>query len=209
MFAGEIVQNGEPTIGIRDKDGDPWLQLGNVVDPSIRPEPIGGIHWWAEVTPPPYVDGTIAFLQLANCFRQYVFADDSHYVQWSQGQYCLDGSFPYGNIKSVHDTLSDNDTPGIGLENSEEGVYPIFAASHDQFQTYLIYHPSGTDSIWVTLSMLTWSWNGVAQKQLDGTWTLLPFFCNYDASSSYSTSVLPEWNGRSQDIPFIPWEELV
>lgn len=41
-----------------------------------------------------------------------------------------------------------------------------------KFETYLMYKPSGTDSIWVTLGLLNWSWNGAAGRDTDGVWQL-------------------------------------
>ncbi len=201
QFAGEIVQNGEPTIGIRpDQNGIPSLTLGMIVDPAIRQDPIGGINWKANVTPTSYAGGEIAFVQLVDTYGQVNLADQTQIVLRSKGQYYLDGSFPYGDVVSVDSTLLGNDSPRIRLEDPEKEHNIISVVTNGLFKTYLIYQPSGADCICVSLSMLTWSWGGSAEKQPDGTWELVTCLCHYSASPSFNTNDLPTWSGRAQGI---------
>jgi len=112
--------------------------------------------WQAGVTPTSYAGGDIAVVQLVALFRTFDLADGKLRVCNTQGQYYLDGRFAYGGvIKSVNETLKGNDSPGMALVNTNGGNDPIFVRADDLFETYLMYKPSGNDSIWVSLSMLT------------------------------------------------------
>jgi hypothetical protein len=98
MFPIDFVQIGEPTIDIRDINGNPWLQFG-LVEYEIPPGPsflLPGIMWHAEVAPTPYAGGQIAFVQLENTVKEVVYPSGLHKVRRTPlSQYYLDNNFPY------------------------------------------------------------------------------------------------------------------
>jgi len=201
-FLIDEVQSEEPAIGIRnDKDGDPVLQFGEVehVLSSGQKVLLPGIMWQATVTPTPYAGGEIAFVQLVNTVRELTFAVDTS-VQSTHGQYYLDNQFPYCS-GPVGSELIGKDSPGVGLKDKKTGASVMSAQVEDHFKTYLMYKPSGSDSIWVSLSMLTWFWKATADKQPDGTWEVgTPPDSIFDATPRVDTSVLPEWNGYVKNL---------
>ena len=66
----------------------------------------------------------------------------------------------------------------------------------DDFENYLMYRPSGTNSIWVTLSVIEWHWDGSA-TYANNRWSLDPGSHpnkpGQGIKGSASTS-LPEWD---------------
>ncbi len=70
----------------------------------------------------------------------------------------------------------------------------------DSFKTYLMYKAYG-DSIWVSLRLLEWGWNGEAENTADG-WQLVSGSTYGDGEA---TDVLPEWkknvNVIQQEMP--------
>ena len=206
-FAGEYAEffnNSAPTIDVRTKDGNPWLVFGLIDESQFPDGVIPGIAWVAEVTPTLYAGGQIAFMQLVNVHCEFGFQDDSRAAKSTHGQFYLDTQFPYAS-GPVNSPLVSDDSPGIQLENPNEVVSPIFAQmDEDRFKTYLMYQPSGNDSIWVSLSMLMWYWEGAAAK-LNGTWEVLTHLCDYDATSSDVTNVLPTWKGNVENLK---WEVI-
>lgn len=68
-----------------------------------------------------------------------------------------------------------------------------------QFQTYFMYVPPGTNSIWVTLQSMNWSWSASAALT-GGNWTVSSPTYTKNPSSSYS-SPLPVWSNYERNIP--------
>ena len=52
------------------------------------------------------------------------------------------------------------DTPQTSLT----GLHAEVVRRNDSFHTFLMSGPAGTDSIWVTLGRLDWSWSGAAHR---------------------------------------------
>jgi hypothetical protein len=94
-------------------------------------------------------------------------------------------------------TFSLIDLPAIGLVSSLKAV-----SASQQFQTYLMYKPLSSNSIWVTLETLSWNWAGAANKGQDGTWTLVGNASSFSANPTGVNSVaLPLWNNYATNIP--------
>ena len=167
-----------------------------------------GIRWDAEVSAPDIGAGQIAFLQLVNVYRTRTLKDLSNTVEvWtSNGQYYLDtiGSTPLygddattigGGATQVH---SKTDTPGSPLST----IYQRRSAA-DEFQLYLMYRPSGVDSIWVTLRRLDWFWSGAAVRDGNDEWIMESGQASSQNPGSVNSVALPLWPGRAQDIEWI------
>jgi hypothetical protein len=173
------------------------LMLGGLVNGTSRP----GITWTANVTAPPIIGGgQIAFNQLINgTFLRYVEGNTSPSGKnsYTNGNYMLDDEFPYVNPVSVLNTLTSNDSPGVPLVRTSSSPYNKYTASFS-FQTYLIYKPTGTNTIWVTLSVISWGWNATAVYQYNtqsGQWKW-EASGNTTGGSSTPTTILPTWSGN-------------
>jgi hypothetical protein len=82
----------------------------------------------------------------------------------TNGRYDLDNTFFYAPpfaIAANHDaSWSSEDSPQSRLS----GRAATSIRRDDRFHTYLMYRPSGTDSIWVSLGRLDWAWSGTALR---------------------------------------------
>ncbi len=95
----------------------------------------------------------------------------------------LDTNLPYSA------NAQTSDSPGNGLSSAYKKV-----TVSDSFTMFLMFKPTVSDSIWVPLRSVNWSWTGEASKDSQGQWSL-------DASSkntgnSSETSTHPTWSGN-------------
>ena len=201
-FTSQFAQfeDGTNPVDIRPFSGKLCLQLGGI--DQVTNDPVKGIEWTANVTPSSYAGGQIAFVQLVDAYGLQKTASQKLYKQSANGTYYLDDSFPYSNIVSIGSELKDSDSPDFPL-----GTSIISVTTLDKFKTYLMYKPSGSGSIWVSLSLIEWAWGGKVDRQSNGDWNPDPsmFPQPFLLSASTATTVLPVWSGRVQDIP---WKEV-
>ena len=200
-YTGQFAQfqDGTTPADVRPfGPGNTVLQLGGI--DQVTNQLVKGIEWTANVTPTPYAGGQITYVQLANSYTQYRLANQKTFEIPANDKYYLDGSFPYGKKAPVDSTLKDDDSP---LAFLEPGMISLGVV--DSFITYLMYQPSGINSIWISLRLMEWGWGGKAIKQANGSWTPDPImyprhvpFTN--SVNSVNTSELPVWSGRVQDV---------
>jgi len=200
--------NGKGAVDVRPFEfsltNPPALQLGGVEplvasDGSILPGPQFGIEWTAHVTPTSYAGGDIAFTQLIQSDITRISDSGITEVRSTNNSYVLDSSPQYDNvIVSVSSELEANDTPGSLLWNTDKST-----KREDHYLTYLMYRPEGQDSIWVSLSFISWYWKGEARKNSSGMWELVPNSADRNTSQAYDTNVLPTWNTNFAYIPYI------
>ena len=145
----------------------------------------------------------------------------------SDKAHVLDRNFPYGSLKfnkpsvaggwdihtwpiSAGDTLNSTssnnplkttDSPGRGLvfqpgNGNQYNTYKV----DNTFTMYLMYKPNGTDSIWVPLQQLTWTWKATANwNSSTAEWVI----SNPNASTcglSTIVTVLPTWSMNGNTI---------
>ena len=169
------------------------LSFGN----DAAPDSVG-IAFTFSAQAPRGGDGEIAGAQLISsrtCYTDIEAPPDA--VPTCQGNpaFLLDNSFPVAD--SIHvsgggsGTWTNNDSPQSGTQPFERTL-----SRSDGFRTYLVYKPSGADSIWVSLGRLDWSWAGSARREGDGRrarWIgpLQPAWTANPVGSA--TSELPQW----------------
>ncbi len=123
-----------------------------------------GVQWNASCTAPAGGKGQIAITQLITRnftttiagVAQHMISpaqvlDDGLGIQYSGPQPIAAGAAATLTGNSYADSPSARILPGMTVLNCS-----------DQFTDFFMYKPSTPNSIWVTLSRLTWSWNGAA-----------------------------------------------
>ncbi len=176
---------------------DPGFNGGLELHFGSRASP--GISWTGTVTTPLCGSGSIACTQLINEYRhQTLAAGGKTQTVSSSGAYVLDNKLgiQYDGSAAIGDSdtqaSSKSDTPGSRLAGT------IQKSASDSFQLYLMYHPSGADSIRVTLREVDWNWSG--KCTLNGTWSMdAPGNASVDPPSSDSTT-LPTWSNYSTNL---------
>ena len=166
-----------------------------------------GIKFMFHAHAPDNGDGQIAGVQLIN-LSECVQADRraQEICDGTQGRYDVDNAFFYADsipITANHDASWNSDDSPQSLLS---GRAAVTIRRDDRFHTYLMYRPSGADSIWVTLGRLDWAWGGTAQRigdlprddenpgqgerrQWEG-----PFQPHWTANpAGVATSELPQW----------------
>ncbi len=88
--------------------------------------------------------------------------------------------------------LSAPDSPYSQLSDDDHLI-----TRTDSFKTYLMYKPTG-DSIWVSLSVISWGWTGTATKDADGKWT--GSGSTTGDGNGIATTELPVWNDHVYNI---------
>ncbi len=169
---------------------------------AYDPHPGGtpGCQWDAQVTAPPLGAGQVGFTQRIQPHR-VVQDNDGTTGTLSSPSMVLDagngkqynGAKPVLNSNSVTmNGLNYADSPAAELTNLRQS-----SSGADSFELYLMYQSSEADSIWVTLSMLTWQWAGAttrigAPASTANNWNAATG-TSLSATASSRTNTLPEW----------------
>ena len=160
-----------------------------------------GCQWDARVTVPAIGGGNVAFTQRIRANR--VFTNNANIARtWSSVVFVLDEgagiqySGPQTVAHSASVTLNSrsySDSPAIPLNVTDRD-----ARSSESFELNLMYRSSEADSIWVTLSMLTWQWAGQSMRigapaSVINNWNA-PTSPSLSATASSRSTTLPEWS---------------
>ncbi|MCC6536115.1 MAG: carboxypeptidase regulatory-like domain-containing protein [Bryobacterales bacterium] len=158
-----------------------------------------GITWTFTAKAPAGGAGQIAGTQLANTLRLRTDPTAVPPLQTfsSGGAWMLDNTVPYAAAVAIaagaSATWTSDDTPGTPL------TAPYVQRSvTDSFQIYFMYQSSEADSIWVTLGLLTWNWNGQADLAA-GVWSLTSSGRTANPAGAASTA-LPVWTANVTGI---------
>lgn len=84
-----------------------------------------------------------------------------------------------------------NDSPGTDVSSR------TYVDRTDAYEAYFMYRPSGAeaDTIWVTIGVLRWSWEGIAEWSIIGGWAVGP--TDFDPNPVGTENNLPpEWTTR-------------
>lgn len=95
----------------------------------------------------------------------------------------LDTHLPYAA------TATADDSPGVPLSGSYKK-----ATASDSFTMWLMFKPTGSDSIWVPLRSVSWGWSGTAVKNDSGEWSLENQ--NTYTGNCIVTTNHPTWNSN-------------
>lgn len=92
------------------------------------------------------------------------------------------------------------DAPHVSCDSSMDYVKLSVAC-----KTYLMFRPSGANSIWVSLTQLNWSCAGDADYNPDRNpkWQTIQSV-HHENPEGFETSTLPQWEGNFLDFPFQP-----
>lgn len=108
---------------------------------------------------------------------------------WNKSTYGLDGSWPYSSDSQC------SDSPGL------EWVLPQYSpiSRNDTFTLYLMFAPSGSNTIFVPLQQTDWEWGETGTyspstmgSQFPGTWSGSGGYSYKDGW--YSSTDEPEWD---------------
>ena len=173
----------------------------------------GQVGIWAthSVTTPANGEGLFGYLQLVDdTLRRWTKEDNSRWKKAGtnlldsilgvivQGETLIENGTPIGGADTKTGWFADS--PAFGLSGNKAVAIPT-----DIFTGYLMYRPVGTESIWVTLREVSWSWSGAATKATNGVWNLDSGYPTppIDPVSEDSTR-LPTWNGIANRLPDQP-----
>ena len=169
-----------------------------------------GCQWDAKVTVPSIGAGRVGFTQRIRPNRQWTPNGGTTQTK-SSASFVLDEaagiqySGPQAVANSASVTLNSpiySDSPGIQLRATDQASRGV-----DSFELYLMYQSSEADSIWVTLSTLTWQWAGQttrigAPAGPGNNWNA-PTGTSLSASGSSRSNTLPEWSTNYGALPWV------
>jgi hypothetical protein len=179
----------EPPVNIGYFANELELLFGGTNSPGI-------VLTWT-VTTPANGAGQVAITQLSNFVRRHTLDDPASTKQkyTSNGDYVLDKEnvdpTPIGSSE-IKSSSTFEDTPGTVLKADYKKK-----AADEQFQSYLVYKPSG--GIWVTLRILPWNWSGSASKNMS-VWSLDSGGTSSQNPGSTDSMEFPEWCDTFQAI---------
>jgi len=129
----------------------------------------------------------VLWVQLGNFNRSLKKESDGKCYEFKSGDYFLDEYLPYigGNYF--------NDSPAELLDGNA-----WLEISNEEYKTWLMWLPSGDDSIPIPMEIIVWSWSASTMKDASGTWMLNS--SAYPAPSYVDTTVFPEWIWSKQDV---------
>lgn len=144
----------------------------------------GGVSFNASIVLSSGISGTGQYWQKVN--TTVISTLGGNYLPIA-GTDLLDTSLPYGNLPSV------SDNPHAILPNDATTV-----VVGSTYTMWLMFKPSGGDSIWIPLRSVDWRWSGTA-KQQDGMWTITKSD-HSESPESVETTKFPIWNGNVKDL---------
>jgi hypothetical protein len=151
--------------------------------------------------------GILALAQLINSSRAYQAAGAPKMYASSNG-YVLDDPFSYGNVTvplkqnapaSVNGfVIGWNDTPWADISGD------VWEAISESFKDYILYKPSGENSIYVAIYSGSWQWSANANlsgtnSNVAGDWTVTESSSSPKHQNLQATSEPPVWNSNFTD----------
>lgn len=112
------------------------------------------------------IAGNIQWVQTMYSLRRFKWNDNQTpcgYSDWQRREgEGLDSTYPYPFLDVSEFSMADS--PGINLTTSIQKV-----VATDTAKSWLMFKPQGDNSIWIPLKVISWSWNGEAEK-IEGIW---------------------------------------
>ena len=223
VSAGEIVEFSSETDTVKVAKIDashtsPALTFGG--DAATKTP---GIKWTVKLVAPP-ARGDFSFTQTMTIDRKFTLEGGKSSSVSSSKTWVLDESFHYGvsergiapDDEDEEDpetvpclayeclTLEEADSPSTMLMREQDrptlvrplvGTYKRVEVK-EAFRLFLMYRPRG--GIWVSLADLSWSWEGVAEYQVD-KWVLVSEAHERSPSGKVRVS-FPRWKGNRDDL---------
>jgi hypothetical protein len=151
------------------------------------------------------IGGKFALLQLINFADTNTFPSGVPSVNSSNNLYVLDNGassngFPqYNGAGGIISADSSSPQPSWSLVDDPNLAFTGASGVTvtQQFKTYLMYQPPYANSIWVTLQLMSWNWNGQSALT-NGVWptptAFPPGVPTFSANPSGADSTtLPNW----------------
>ena len=156
-------------------------------------QPPSGIEFTPSVTVPQGFSGDTQWIQLVDSTRRRR-KSDGVWQRWAGAG--LDSVYPYWASGST------NDSPAISFSpSSNSGLTIIEMTVADSFEMYLMFKPSGTNSIWVPLRKVSWSWS--AAGTYDGNTVTLGSSNHSTNPSGVDTTDHPAWTRNAQSNQWV------
>jgi hypothetical protein len=187
-------------VGLFDARGDTALSLGTTLS---RPNS-SGIHLIFTATAAPNdTNGYVAATQLIQVATDYVRNPAGNpnavIVPSTNGAYFLDACSLYRGTpvgknfvqaQGGNYTYEADDAPASYLTEDFNSV-----TRRDDFKTFFMFRPSGSESIWVPIYLVPWSWGGTATRNtLLHLWPPPPTNVTQPAAPrGATTSAFPQW----------------
>ena len=149
---------------------------------------------------------THGFYIIANAFYPIGFTGSFQFVQiadkWLHRIRLNNGDWYRHSGTKLFDTVASypqyDDSPAMELLSTFDK-----AEVSDSFESYLMFKPSGKDSIWVPLVVIkNLSWSGKATRKSVDIWSLDHCNNNHNPRCSYTTN-FPEWNGNILKLQWV------
>ncbi len=153
----------------------------------------------------------ISMTQLINTYRRVQDNNGTNFLLSSGRAYVCD-DYPNATVGKGFvndDSLEDigdsstqssaaDDTPRQEVTDNYQHV-----RANDGFCVYLMYKPTGADSIWVTLRTLKWYWSGSGTRGVN--WSIVPNSVSIPAANptSSDSTDLPLWNDYFTDLQLL------
>ena len=182
-----ITQNvGDIAVGTL-ADGKLYLHLGNA-------DTVPGVSFGYSISMPPgFAGGTFQWTQVVTSINATLTLNSGG-QSVLQGTNVIDNAFQYPFVYSG--VLEDS--PDVELTSDLS-----HAAITASFESYLMYKPSGTDSIWVPLKDISWSWAASATRTgSPNSWTLDANNYSHSVGTAVNSTAEPLWSGSTSDLEF-------
>jgi hypothetical protein len=127
--------------------------------------------------------GSQCWVQIAHPLRRMKRNDGTWRSYSGDG---VDKAFPYTNSNFM------SDSPGNGLTNAYTEVIV-----EDRYEAYVLFLPDGSDTIWVPLRRVEWTWSARVLRS-ETEW--IPDSSSTPEPTGESWTEHPEWDGNSADI---------
>ncbi|MBC7881437.1 MAG: hypothetical protein H7Y37_08885 [Anaerolineae bacterium] len=162
------------------------LITGTGCDPNGGDNKLG-ITFTANPTPDPLFPGTFQWVQKITNSATYI--QPNGYRADAMTELALDNQYPYAFYDT--NTKRTNDTPTTTLDDRFSSV-----ARADSFTMWLMFKPDQTDSTWVPISSVEWSWSGAVERNpaQPGGWIFTAGGTPSKAANSFVNNLLfPTW----------------
>jgi hypothetical protein len=176
-----ITSTGTVSLDVNNYD-EPgmWLHYGNPLNP--------GITFLSTISYQAVFTGKTQWVQLLTDHLDRIMLQSSE-VWCENTKTGLDTYYPASKA------VDFKDWPGLKIEDLVGGsqVYHVSKAEvYQKFRTWLMFKPTGNNSIWVPLMTVDWDWGGTAEEDEAGWWRLINPF-NTEGPMAVDSIDHPEW----------------
>ena len=160
-----------------------------------------GLNYTANVTAPAAFGGDLKFTQILQASLIQTPTVGAAQT-WSIPNWWLDVQDPYVAVTAVAAgavaNFSSSDSPGMPLGPGFSRKQVAFM----RFKLYVMFKPTGADTIWVPVAVLLWGWSGLAVSADSGAnWTMSSGAQDTVNPAGAATNEFPVWVDQKTDAP--------